>query len=249
MFWDIKWILILGLIRVWLWGVAAIMILSLQYFSAVFHPHGPRGAHIPPLFSPLLYLSSKLPVALSVALFLAAMFHMQQSTRFHINWVRACLKWEAGHLISPAAAEKDEGKKNERRSWNGLSLMTDNPVTNSWSSSKGWLSRLWLCDVNGTWSSGSAEAQREGSQFSVRLPQTCPLLWFSSTHFDLKLSGLLSCCVFFLLLLLMNESKDFSFFFCWHMSWGGKRSYCRSVLRNPSLDYLAPCQLLTRVCY
>lgn len=70
----------------------------------------PQGAHIPPPFFPLLlYLSSKLPLALPMALFLAAMFHMQQSTRFHINWVRACLQWEAGHLMARAAAEKEEG--------------------------------------------------------------------------------------------------------------------------------------------
>lgn len=124
--------------------------------------------------------------------------------------------------------------------------MTDNPVTNSWNLSKGWLSRLWLCDVNGTWSSGSAEAQRKGSQFSVRLPQTCPRLWFSSTHFGLKLSGLLSCCIFFVFFLLL-KNRDFFFASVWTDR--GKRSYCCSALSNPSLDYLAACQLLTRVCY
>lgn len=76
----------------------------------------PQGAHIPPLFSLLfLYLSSKLPLALSMALFLAAMFHTQQSTRFHINWVRACLQWEAGHLMAPAAAEKEEVGRGGRK--------------------------------------------------------------------------------------------------------------------------------------
>lgn len=63
---------------------------------------------------------------------------------------------EAGHLIALAGAKR--GKKAET----GLVLMTDNPVTNSWSSSKGLLSRLWLCDVDGTWSSGSPEAKRKG---------------------------------------------------------------------------------------
>lgn len=177
------WILILELIRVWLWGEAAIVILS-HSITFFFHPHNPWGA--PPT-------SLKLPVVLSMALFLAEMFHIQQNT--------TCLKWESSHLIAPTAAEKKRERKRKKEkkggAETGLVLMTDNPVTNSWSSSKGWLSRLWLCDVNGTWSSGSAEAQRKGSQFSLRLPQTCPLLWYSSTHFDSKLSGLLSLFFFF----------------------------------------------------
>lgn len=135
----------------------------------------------------------------------------QLCSPWHYFWLRCsiysrtpwstCLKWESSHLIAPTAAEKKREKKRKKEkkggAETGLVLMTDNPVTNSWSSSKGWLSRLWLCDVNGTWSSGSAEAQRKGSQFSLRLPQTCPLLWYSSTHFDSKLSGLLSHFAFF----------------------------------------------------
>lgn len=49
------------------------------------------------------------------------------------------------HLIALTAAQQEK-----RKAETGLVLMTDNPVTNSWSSSKGLLSRLWLCDVNGT---------------------------------------------------------------------------------------------------
>lgn len=185
MFCEIKLILILELIRVWLWGVAAIVILSLQCFSAFFHPHDPRGAHIP-LFSPsYIYPWSS-----------------QLHSLWHYFWPRCSIcssapgststgferVWSGRPVTSSLQQQPKRGGKKNERSWNGLSLMTDNPVTNSWSSSKGWLSRLWLCDVDGTWGSGSAEAQRKGSQFSMCLPQTCPLLWFSSTHFDLKLS-------------------------------------------------------------
>lgn len=161
-------------------------------FFCFFSSSWPTGSPYPPFF-PLFYIypwSSRLH----------SLWHYfwqrcsicssapgSTSSRFERVW--------SGRPVTSSLQQQPKrgGKKNERRSWNGLSLMTDNPVTNSWSSSKGWLSRLWLCDVDGTWSSGSAEAQRKGSQFSMCLPQTCPLLWFSSTHFDLKLSASYFC--------------------------------------------------------
>lgn len=50
LFCEIKWILILELIRVWLWGVAAFVILSLQCFSAffIFSSPWPTGSPYPP---------------------------------------------------------------------------------------------------------------------------------------------------------------------------------------------------------
>lgn len=199
-----------------------------QQFSAnhfFFHPHNPWGAPPPHTHTPS--------------------WSSQLYSPWHYFWLRCsiysrtpwstCLKWESSHLIAPTAAEKKRERKRKKEkkggAETGLVLMTDNPVTNSWSSSKGWLSRLWLCDVNGTWSSGSAEAQRKGSQFSLRLPQTCPQLWYSSTHFDSKLSGLLSHFAFFFLI---NEWIDW---FClWLVYITTKRSYCSSVLSNRNLD-------------
>lgn len=37
-------------------GVAAIVILSLQCFSAFFHPRDPRGANIPPFFPSFIFI-------------------------------------------------------------------------------------------------------------------------------------------------------------------------------------------------
>lgn len=153
-----------------------------DFLGGFFHPHDPQGSPLPPSYN--------LPVALSMALFLAEIFHIQRRTRIRVSEVGG----RSPHRSSSSWTEERGGEKEKKKKGGaetGLVLMTDNPVTNSWSSSKGWLSRLWLCDVNGTWSSESAEAQRKGSQFSLHLPQTCPLLWYPSTHFASKLSGLL----------------------------------------------------------
>lgn len=222
--------LILEFIRVWLWGVAAFGILSLQCFFCffIFQPHDPTGSpYPPPFFSPFFYIYPP-----------SSHLH----SPWHYFWLRCSIRSRApgststgfervcsgrpvtSWLRQQPKKRRGGGEKNERRSWNGLSLMTDNPVTNSWSSSKGWLSRLWLCDGNGTWSSGSAEAQRRGSQFSVCVPQTCPRLWFSSTHFDLRLSGLLSCCIFLGVFSVINKwiERFFFFFFRFRMNWQAK---------------------------
>lgn len=88
---------------------------------------------------------------------------------------RLNLTMSEGRLVNPLLQQ--EAKRREReKTETGLALMADNPVTNLCSSSKGWPSRLWLCDVNGTWRSGSVEAKREGFCFGQCLPQTCPLL-------------------------------------------------------------------------
>lgn len=160
---EIKWILILELIRAWLWGVAPIV--SLQCFSPFFF-FSPmtHGEPVPPLSPP--------------PLFYIYPWSLQLHSPWHYFWPRCSIcssapgststgferVWSGRPVPSlPQQQSKRGGKKNKRRSWNGLSLMTDNPVIISRSSSKGWLSRLWLCDVNGTWSCGSAEAQRKGS--------------------------------------------------------------------------------------
>lgn len=159
------------------------------------------------LFFPLLYFSSQLPIVL----FYGIIFGWGGIyTTAHQTPHRLDLSMSEGwgwslHCFN--SGQKWLKKKTET----GLGLMTDNPVTNLWSSSKGLLSRLWFCDVNGTWS--GEEKFLVQPVFATGLPSAFTLictLWFEALWAQRPLVRMLwDVLLFHFLLVVLHLNMEF----------------------------------------
>lgn len=133
--------------------------------------------------------------------------YIQQHTRLH----RLDLSMSEGWGWSLHCFNSGQKRLKKNKTETGLGLMTDNPVTNLWSSSKGLLSRLWFCDVDGTWS--EEEKFLVQPVFATGLPSAFTLictLWFEALWAQRPLVRMLwDVLLFHFLLVVLHLNMEF----------------------------------------